>query len=347
MESPDRRAALIHSYPISPPSRRLASKTPHMSQRPRPASAPELVALPVVHLGRDFLPAVIAANLRSGAWRRIARGAYIPHLDDEPVYAARRRLALARIVAVAALGGPHQWISHTSAGLLWNLPTYGSLAQTHIIHAAKPSTSGTSATGLVRHKTYLPIEHHTLHQGIAVTTLARTVVDCARFASPETALIIADAALNRHIDRSSINKVLFEVGVRPGSARARELLALADAGAESAGETLLRITLLQAGLPTPETQIEITTRIGTFWADLGWAKWRLLLEYDGRSKYQAQEPDAFIREKRRHDAIVEAGFMLLRITKEDLAAPTALARRIRSYLPPNAPELSTPKPLKR
>ena len=67
-----------------------------------------------------------------------------------------------------------------------------------------------------------------------------------------------------------------------GVRRARTVIELADDGAESPGETATRFVVLRAGLPVPRTQIEVTTRLGTFWADLGWEEWRVLVEYDGR-----------------------------------------------------------------
>ena len=176
--------------------------------------------------------------------------------------------------------------------------------------------------------------------------MARTVIDCARSARPTAALVIADGALNGHVDVEVLNRLLAAMGSRPGLARAREILALADAGAESPGETLLRIALLRGGLPAPETQVAIDTRLGTFWADLGWARWRIALEYDGRSKYGPASPDAFMREKRRHDAIVEAGWTILRVTKEDLASPGSLIARVRRQFPAGTPADRVPRVLR-
>ena len=93
----------------------------------------------------------------------------------------------------------------------------------------------------------------------------------------------------------------------------------------------MRFVLLRAGLPQPDTQVRVDSRLGTFWGDLGWERWRTLLEYDGRSKYTGRE--ALIEEKRRHDAIVEAGWRILRVTKEDLRAPSALLARVTRLLP--------------
>ena len=94
-------------------------------------------------------------------------------------------------------------------------------------------------------------------------------------------------------------------------------------------------SLLIAGLPKPTTQIPVRTRLGTFWGDLGWPEWRVLVEYDGRIKYEGG-PDALLAEKRREDAIREAGWSVLRITAQDLRDPAGLAARVRRLAPPGA-----------
>ena len=146
-------------------------------------------------------------------------------------------------------------------------------------------------------------------------------------------LVIADAALRIGADRGALEDLLAGRAGRPGSARARAILSLADDGAESPGESAARFIVLRDGLPIPSTQVAVETRIGTFWADLGWPEWRLLLEYDGRSKYAGSEAERFMQEKRRHDAVLETGHRILRVTKDDLTTD-ALTRRVLQYAPP-------------
>ena len=118
-----------------------------------------------------------------------------------------------------------------------------------------------------------------------------------------------------------------------GHARAKAVLAVADDGPESPPESICRFRLLCAGYPVPVTQIEVATRLGTVWCDLGWPEFRLVLEYDGRVKYEERPTDAFIAEKRRHDALIESGWRLLRVTKEDLAVQGQLELRVGAHLP--------------
>ena len=112
-------------------------------------------------------------------------------------------------------------------------------------------------------------------------------------------------------------------------ARARAVIGAADDGAESPGESLTRLVVLRAGLPAPTTQIRVVTSRGTFWGDLGWPGWRLLLEYDGVAKYGAG-PEALVEEKRREDAVRAEGWSVLRVMREDIQRPATLLGRIRA-----------------
>lgn len=59
----------------------------------------------------------------------------------------------------------------------------------------------------------------------------------------------------------------------------------------------------------------------------------MLLEYDGRSKYSGREADEFIREKRRHDAIVEEGWRMIHVMRDDVRRPSSLLGRVAGLLP--------------
>jgi len=176
-----------------------------------------------------------------------------------------------------------------------------------------------------------PEQDRTIVGGLPATSLARTVWDCLTTLPPGDALVAADAAL-----RAGVSRQQLESYARPGGrghSRALTALRFADGGAESPGESMCRYRLLRAGLPVPETQVAVSTRLGTFWGDLGWPQWRLIVEYDGRVKYREQPAEVLIREKRRHDALVEAGWRALRATKEDLADHQAFVTRVALALP--------------
>ncbi|MDC7123735.1 hypothetical protein OMK64_19560, partial [Cellulomonas fimi] len=104
-----------------------------------------------------------------------------------------------------------------------------------------------------------------------------------------------------------------------------------DAGAESPGESGCRWAVLRDGFPVPLTQVPVPTRLGTFWLDLGWPEWSVGIEYDGRVKYRTH--DDLVHEKRRHDAITEAGWRVVRVTAEDRPTRAGLTNRLAPLLP--------------
>ena len=298
------------------------------SPRPLPAAT-----LPAVHFARDYDDAVVAARVRAGRWERIGRGAYAsPALCSSP-----RRRSIARIIAADHQLRTAHWFSHESAAVIWGLPLW---REPEHVQVRQPGhASSQRDRSVARHRGFVDAARLTSVGGLAVTDLVQTAVDCACALRPLEGLVVADGALRAGADREEALALLDDLTGHRGIRRARGIIALADGGAESPGETATRFVILRAGLPTPRTQIEAATRLGTFWADLGWEEWRVLIEYDGRPKYRSV--DDLVREKRRHDALLEAGWRVLRVTKEDLREPAVLLARVGRMLPPGL--LQTPR----
>jgi very-short-patch-repair endonuclease len=239
---------------------------------------------------------------------------------------------MARLVGVhERMRAPH-WFARESAALVWGLPLWIPPVTTHVVQSHKAGTRHDPAVS--HHLGVIPASDRATVLGIPVTSLERTLVDCAATLPPLEALVVADAGLRAGADPDVLRLVLAAGAGRRGVRRARAVVEFADDGAESPGESATRFVVLRDGLPVPSTQVRIETSEGTFWADLGWPGWKLVLEYDGRLKYAADER-AFMQEKRRHDAIQEAGWRVLRVTKEDLRG-SALSRRVLAAAPPSA-----------
>ncbi|WP_456787686.1 hypothetical protein [Cellulomonas sp. P5_C5] len=161
---------------------------------------------------------------------------------------------------------------------------------------------------------------------------------------PLDGMVILDAALRAGLDAAALAERVARASGRRGVARARTIVALADGGSESPWETACRFALLRAGFPAPETQVEVATRLGTYWGDLGWEEWRVVIEYDGRTKYRSGANEQLVREKRRHDAIVEAGWHVIRVTRDDFRQRGSLAARVTPFLPPSLIATLRPRP---
>ncbi|WP_129336541.1 hypothetical protein [Cellulomonas endophytica] len=230
-------------------------------------------------------------------------------------------------------------LSHTSAALLWGLPVWTSTPL--VVHVRQRHAPGSGRDrGVVRHRGGWDTTRTAVVAGLPVTDLAQTVADCLSGLAAGPALVVADAALRAGADRAAVDEIL--AGQRSGRTRGAAVLALADPGAESAGESMTRFALLRGGLPAPVTQPSVGTRLGTFWADLGWPEHRVLLEYDGRSKYAVAGGEAVVREKRREDAVLDEDQRLVRVAAEDLRRPAELVARVRRLLPADLPHVPRP-----
>ncbi len=262
---------------------------------------------------------------------RLRRGAYAP---DPPVdAAARHRLTIAAVLRQLARGGGNVAASHISAALLHGLPVPpGALSTVHVL------VSSTGVRRGVRHGVHThaatsrgganPEFGTTTIGGLAVTDPVTTVLACARTLPVVEAVAIADAALNREmVQLQALERASAAGRGLPGSATGRRVLALADAGSESVGETRTRLILVQAGFEL-ESQVELREPDGTFVArvDLKVRDAPVVVEFDGRAKYtlQGSPESAHWREKVRHDRIGNLGYERVRVWWNRLADPGAI-----------------------
>lgn len=284
---------------------------------------------PEVVLARDVSDGEPRLRRRADV-ERVRRGAYVRTAESLGPARDRRRLALARIVAVHRQSSRPLWFSHESAALVWGCDTVGLSGLVHVTQPSRPRSRGSDP--VVRHHGDLPAAHRAVVDGIPVTSLARTVVDCACALAADRGLVIADSALRRGLDREVLGQVVAARAGTRGVARAREVLCLADPGAQSPGETLVRWALHRGGLPRPELQVEVLTRRGRFFLDLGWPALRVGVEFDGFVKYSGElgntAAHAVFAEKQRQDALEDEGWRVLRVTWDDLRAPAPLVARV-------------------
>ena len=95
-------------------------------------------------------------------------------------------------------------------------------------------------------------------------------------------------------------------------------------------ETRLRWLLVQAGLPQPEVQTDLQDAEGRFVgrADIYYRAARLVIEYDG-----GNHRDRLVEDNRRKNALINAGFRVLRFAAPDIYTRSAtVATLVRSAL---------------
>ena len=200
------------------------------------------------------------------------------------------------------------------------LPTWGlALDRAHVTFD-RPS-GGRLEARLHVHTAPLHADDVVIVHGLAVTSVARTVVDVARRARFEAAVTVADAALRAaeigdvparrteygttaNSDGTDGSIGLHDAGRAaavplhaaldaaarrakgwPGVPAARQVLAFADGRSEGVGESRSRVAIARAGLPTPVPQLPVRLARGVAYSDFGWPEQRTVGEFDGKVKY--------------------------------------------------------------
>jgi hypothetical protein len=94
-------------------------------------------------------------------------------------------------------------------------------------------------------------------------------------------------------------------------------LDLVDVGAESPQETRVRLLLIRAGFPRPETQIPVYDEYGQLVAviDMGWRDLMVGVDYEG--EHHRMSRHQLDRDIRRSEAVTELGRDDVRVTAED------------------------------
>ena len=113
----------------------------------------------------------------------------------------------------------------------------------------------------------------------------------------------------------------------------REVVALADGGAESPQESRTRLVLTDAGLRPTKTQIDVYGRFGDHVGriDRGWPEWKVGVEYDGAQHWT--NPVIRARDIDRQAELEALGWRLVRVSAEMLRyRPHTVASRTRDAI---------------
>ena len=173
----------------------------------------------------------------------------------------------------------------------------------------------------------LPESDVIVRQGFRTTSAIRTVCDLASRRDPVESVVAVDMAVRAGLVKLSDLALHVEshAGAK-GIKRLRRAVRLADPRSESPMETRLRMELVRARLPRPSVQAELHDPAGNFiWrVDLYYPDRRLAMEYDGEN-----HKERLVSDLRRQNALVNAGYHLLRFTFADLRAPGSVVAQVR------------------
>ena len=168
--------------------------------------------------------------------------------------------------------------------------------------------------------------------GLAVTSVSRTVVDLARTVGFEQAVVIGDGALHARLTTpEDLLAVLQRARRRPGTPAARRVLEFLDGRSESVGESRSRVQMAAHGLPAPQLQRHIYDVDGVLVArvDFDFEEFDTVGEFDGLGKYGRDPMSSVEQEKLREDAVRATGPTVVRWIWAELSPFDGVVRRLR------------------
>lgn len=257
------------------------------------------------------------SRTRPGRRARIAYGVSIPTALAFDERARLRALSSAAPEAAA--------LSHDTAVRWLGLPADQREAD-QPPHFTVPLGVNLDRKELRVHVARLPDEDVCTVDGVHVTNGPRTFLDLAAARDRERLVVVGDAILARELatPETIADRLAAATGVR-GIVVAREIAPKLDGLAQSAPESVIRLRLLDAGLPPPTLQFAIPVGPYVVHADLAWPEAKTALEYEGR---QHAETDQFGLDIDRYSALASLGWLVLRAGRRDLSNSEKLVARV-------------------
>ena len=277
---------------------------------------PEQLALdlstPLVNGGRcfrrdaaasvGFSPSALRAALRDGSLRQVLRGVFVD--SRQPDDGATRLAALELAVPPGAV------VARSTAAWVRGVDATGtrSRGDPPVVECIAPSGRASPRPRPGVRCQRLPFDDDDVEQlgGLLCTSPLRTAVDVLFQLRRHMALATVDAMAGAGMFTAA--QLMVEVQGwqdRRGSARAQRLASYCEPGAQSFGESWLRLRLLDAGFPRPVAQVPLWSGdCVEYRLDLGYPRRRVGIEYDGLEFHSS--PADLRRDERRRARIREA-----------------------------------------
>jgi very-short-patch-repair endonuclease len=268
-----------------------------------------------------------AIGLGEGAIRYRAKAGRL-HRIHRGVYAVGYRKLTRqghRMAAVLAYG-PDAVLSHRSAAAHWGI---GSAAYKTDVTTPQSKRS----RGMIRaHTSALHPEDRTVHDGIPVTSVARTILDlAARGSNDQLTNLIENADRRQQFDLKALDRAMARRPRAVGTRRLRTVLRTYRGSADTRSklERDFRKLIHRAGLPEPQFNV----LIAGLTVDVYWSQWKLVVELDGEPYHK--NPRAFETDRVRDATLQKVDLRVLRVTGDRLDnAPGAVLADIRALRRP-------------
>ena len=232
------------------------------------------------------------------------RGVYIekgvePSLRDRAIgawLASRRKAVIAGVAASALHGAP--WVDPWAPIELVGVKSEGQ-------------------DGLIARSERIAADEITRISGLPVTSRVRTAFDLARHLDRPEALARLDALMwNQRFQIGDVLALSERYPRARGIRQLRELLTLVDGGSSSPRESRIRLLLIDAGFPQPETQIAVLRGVTPVaWLDMGWRDFQVAVEYDG--DHHRKNRRQYVKDIARLRMLEALGWIVVRVIAED------------------------------
>lgn len=253
--------------------------------------------------------------------------------DDQLTAAEAQRTEIERAaMSFSAYMGSHEFFSHTTAAVLWGIPL--PLLDDAHIHVSVPAPlrapRGAGVRGHQLAERWTGVTDHP-KLGMRVTDPVTTwALLGVLLRHPYDVVAAADgivrvdrvAGPRRFMKRPAL-ATLAALGSavpqkRKGVVALRDALPRVRAGAASRPETWLRLTMIDAGLPEPETDVDVYDEAGDFLGcvDLAYRRFKIAFEYEG--DHHRTDRDQWNRDLEKHAALTRAGWWVIRVTAQML-----------------------------
>jgi Transcriptional regulator, AbiEi antitoxin/Protein of unknown function (DUF559) len=282
-----------------------------------------IAALAARQRGYVTRPQLLDLGLGNAAIKyRVAKGTLIP--VHTGVYAVGHApLAGADRACAAVLAcGPGAVLSHASAASLWELDNRWKAPFEVIVE------TGRRRPGIRTHRAQLTGRDVRRHNGIRVTSPARTILDIAPGLT-EKALKrgINELRIARRLRVADLAELLERRPRHPGASRVSALIHTSRGPTRSELEDAFLDLSTRFGLPLAE----VNARVAGYEVDALFRAERVIVELDGYEFHRTR--DAFERDRERDATTLAAGFETVRITWDRLQSSSAReAARLQAIL---------------
>lgn len=260
----------------------------------------------------------------SGYLRKLGHGAYALTVTNITDAWSAHAEAHRRSLKAVCDGLPESYAVGPSAALCHGLPVL-EIPNQLMLSRLKPLRT---RRRIIHVRPAWPSEVRLLPMGVRAQSPASAVVETAAVEGAKAGLVVANAALHGGLDPQALEEAVWHYGPREGCVQVESMMRLADARVETALESVTLWTCAIQGIEL-EPQHVVTTHNGEWVAraDFKVKGTNVLIEADGMGKYQS--PETLRKEKRRELDIAACGYVVIRVTWDDLRHPDRFIARLR------------------